>query len=158
MATAKIGGSSRPWRKRQTIMPSRLVPSAISPIGITTARIAGVITRLRPITSASAPGNGAGSAIAAAPAVINAVLSAGPDIQIGNEKQTTKRHAERRRRFLDAFTLARCCEDCIHDGRMASRDGPARFVRDAAIDPQRRRGRVGRRWQRLSLGLAEQRL
>ena len=78
MATAKIGGSSRPWRKRQTIMPSRLVASAISPIGITTASIAAVITRLRPITPASAPVNGAVSAMAAALAVITELISAGP--------------------------------------------------------------------------------
>jgi hypothetical protein len=47
-------------------------------VGTTTANIAAAIKRLRPATSASAPVNGADSAIAAVPAVIKALISPGP--------------------------------------------------------------------------------
>ena len=47
-------------------------------VGTTMANAAAVIRRLRPRTSASAPVNGAVSAIAAVPAVINALISPAP--------------------------------------------------------------------------------
>jgi hypothetical protein len=76
--TAKIGGSNRPWMKRQKVSCATLPAKVMISIGTTTANIAAVIKRLRPATSASAPVNGAESAIAAVPAVINALISPGP--------------------------------------------------------------------------------
>ena len=59
MVTAKIGGSTSPCTKRQKIMVSRLGESALIAVGITSAIMAPVMTRFRPITSAIAPVNGA---------------------------------------------------------------------------------------------------
>ena len=76
--TAKIGGSNRPWTKRQKASCGTLAAKVMISIGTTTANMAAVIRRLRPATSASAPVNGAESAIAAVPAVINTLISPGP--------------------------------------------------------------------------------
>jgi hypothetical protein len=72
--TANIGGSSRPWTKRQTMSSSTLAAVATIAIGTVIASIAQVITRLRPSTSATAPVNGAVSAMANELAVITALM------------------------------------------------------------------------------------
>ncbi|MGA8988799.1 MAG: hypothetical protein WB500_00145 [Rhodoplanes sp.] len=72
--TAKIGGSSKPWTKRQTTRSSTLAAVATIAIGTVIASIAQVITRLRPSTSATAPVKGAVSAMAKELAVITALM------------------------------------------------------------------------------------
>ena len=76
--TTKIGGSSSPWTKRQTIIAGTLGASATIRVGTTIAIIAAVITRFLPSTSASAPVNAAVSAIASVDAVMIALISAAP--------------------------------------------------------------------------------
>jgi hypothetical protein len=76
--TAKIGGNNRPWAKRQAINAGTSVAKAAPAMGTTTASVAAVMTRFLPSTSATAPVNGAVSAIASALAVMIALISATP--------------------------------------------------------------------------------
>jgi len=73
--TVKIGGTSIPCTKRKTTSCGTLDAKLMSSVGTTMAKIEAVISRLRPRTSASAPVNGAVSAIAAVAAVINVLIS-----------------------------------------------------------------------------------
>ena len=54
-----VGGSSNPWMKRQTINAVTPDANAAPAVAITIASMAAAIRRLRPITSATAPVNGA---------------------------------------------------------------------------------------------------
>ena len=76
--TVKIGGSSSPWTNRQNVSSGTVDAVVMIRVGSTVANIAVVIRRFRPTTSASAPVNGAVSAIAAVPAVISALMALGP--------------------------------------------------------------------------------
>jgi hypothetical protein len=62
--------------KRQTMIACTSAAVAIIRVGIASATIEAVITRLRPITSATAPLNGAVSATASVPAVMVALMTA----------------------------------------------------------------------------------
>jgi len=73
--TVKIGGTRSPCTKRKTTSCGTLDAKVISSVGTTMANIAAVIRRLRPRTSASAPVNGAVSAIATVAAVISELIS-----------------------------------------------------------------------------------
>ena len=74
--TAKIDGNVSPWMKRQTMIDCTSGAVAIIRVGKASASIEAVITRLRPITSATAPLNGAVSATASVPAVMVALMTA----------------------------------------------------------------------------------
>jgi hypothetical protein len=64
--------------KRQNVSCGTLPANVMMSVGATTANMAAVINRFRPATSASAPLNGADSAMAAVPAVIRPLISPGP--------------------------------------------------------------------------------
>ena len=81
----KIGGNNSPCTKRQNTSCGTLVAKAMISVGTTIANAAAVIRRLRPRTSASAPVNGAVSAIAAVPAVISALIVAGADAEFARQ-------------------------------------------------------------------------
>jgi hypothetical protein len=74
----KIGGSNSPCTKRKITSCGTLDASVMISVGTTTAKAAAVISRLRPRTSASAPVNGAVSAMAAVDAVISALICPAP--------------------------------------------------------------------------------
>ncbi len=74
----KIGGTKRPWMKRQNTSCGTVAANVMITVGTVMANIAAVISRLRPSTSASAPVNGADSAIAAVLAVISEEIAPGP--------------------------------------------------------------------------------
>ena len=74
----KIGGSSSPCTNRRITSCGTLEAKVMISVGTTTANAAAVIRRLRPRTSASAPVNGAVSAIAKVLAVISALISPAP--------------------------------------------------------------------------------
>jgi hypothetical protein len=76
--TAKIGGSSSPCTKRQAISAGTLPANATITVGTTRTTMAAVMTRLRPSTSATAPVNGAVSAIAKVEAVMMVLICAAP--------------------------------------------------------------------------------
>jgi len=76
--TAKIGGSSSPCTKRHAVSAGTLPANATITVGTTTATIAAVMTRLRPRTSATAPVNGAVSAIASVEAVMMVLICPAP--------------------------------------------------------------------------------
>src|SRR5437762_2005200 len=78
MVTAKIGGSSSPCTKRQKMTWFSVGASAVMVAGISNSAIATTIRRFRPITSDSAPANGAVAATAKVPAVIIRLASAAP--------------------------------------------------------------------------------
>ena len=67
-----------PGRSARTTSSGTLAAKVMITVGTTMANIAAVISRLRPTTSASAPVNGAVSAIATVPAVISALISPAP--------------------------------------------------------------------------------
>ena len=71
----KIGGTRSPCTKRNATSCGTLDAKVMSSVGTTMANIAAVIRRLRPRTSASAPVNGAVSAIATVAAVISELIS-----------------------------------------------------------------------------------
>ena len=71
----KIGGTRRPWTKRQKMSCGTLEAKVMQSVGTSMANIAAVISRLRPSTSASAPVNGAVSAIATVAAVMSVLIS-----------------------------------------------------------------------------------
>ena len=73
--TVKIGGTRRPCTKRQNTISGTLAAKVMITVGTAMANMAAVIRRFLPTTSASAPVNGAESAIAAVPAVISAEIS-----------------------------------------------------------------------------------
>ena len=70
------GGITKPWMKRQMMSACTSGAIAIIKVGTASATIDAVITRLRPITSATAPLNGAVSATASVPAVMVALMTA----------------------------------------------------------------------------------
>ena len=76
--TVKIGGSSRPCTKRQNAISGTLPMKVMISVGTATANIAALIRRFLPMTSASAPVNGAEIAMAAVPAVISELISPAP--------------------------------------------------------------------------------
>ncbi len=78
MVTAKIGGSSRPWTKRQKISSWRLPDSGSITPGTSSSTMAATMTRLRPSTSAIAPVNGAVAATASVLAVMIRLAAAAP--------------------------------------------------------------------------------
>ena len=78
MVTAKIGGSSSPWTKRQKMTWFSVGASAVMVAGMSSSAIATTIRRFRPITSDSAPVNGAVAATASVPAVMIRLASAAP--------------------------------------------------------------------------------
>ena len=78
MVTAKIGGSSRPWTKRQKISSLQARRQRHHLAGTSSSTMAATITRLRPSTSDSAPVNGAVAATASVPAVMIMLASAAP--------------------------------------------------------------------------------
>lgn len=64
MVTAKMPGVSTPCRNRQNRSCGRFWAKAAISVGITSSRVAGTITCLRPWRSAMSPTNGAASATA----------------------------------------------------------------------------------------------
>jgi hypothetical protein len=74
----KIGGSSRPWTKRQKITWFSVGASAVMAAGMMSSAMAMTMTRRRPSTSDSAPVNGAVTATASVPAVMIRLASAAP--------------------------------------------------------------------------------
>ena len=71
--------------KRQNMSCGTLAAKVMITVGTAMANMAAVISRLRPNTSASAPVNGAVSAIAAVLAVISELISPGPTPKLARE-------------------------------------------------------------------------
>ncbi len=77
MVTAKIGGSSNPWTKRQNTSSPIEPLSGIAAVGMTISAMAPAMIRLRPSTSAIMPTKGAPKATAKVVAPMLRLTSAG---------------------------------------------------------------------------------
>src|SRR4051812_50217429 len=84
--------------KRQKMTSFRVTASAVMVAGMSSSAIATTIRRFRPITSDSAPVNGAVAATASVPAVMIRLGAAGPAPDLPPLIRSTARRAHKRRK------------------------------------------------------------